>query len=238
MFKFIRRVSTSLLPRPDRPWRDDGKSCFTFSQHAIPLSYLVDTFLPVSGIYLSRYAATSNAPTIGRKRRFSFTEEDDSAPTCVKKARAESAQAEVNTLSTLEVPEQKEGGDVKSVTQGVKDVELEDKVDLAASPEGVPLPDSPGGTPPPDMKLVEGEEEEPAPEEEAEQKGTEDDPDADSVASSSGEGREVCEQGQPEDEPNNDTTATPMPAAPPLEDAPTVDGIHSDDTPTSTETDV
>ena len=25
MFQFLRRVSGSLLPRPDRPWRDDGE---------------------------------------------------------------------------------------------------------------------------------------------------------------------------------------------------------------------
>jgi len=25
MFKFLRRVSTSFLPRPDRPWREDGE---------------------------------------------------------------------------------------------------------------------------------------------------------------------------------------------------------------------
>ncbi|OJA17597.1 hypothetical protein AZE42_01202 [Rhizopogon vesiculosus] len=196
MFKFIRRVSTSLLPRPDRPWRDD---------------------------------ATSNAPTIGRKRRFSFTEDEDSASQCGKKARGESVQAEADSPPTLEVPEQKEGEDVKSVTQGVKDVELEDQADLSSGPEEIPLPDSPGGTPPPDIKLT--EEAAAAPEEEAEQKGIQDDSDADSVASSSGE---VYEQGQPEDDPNNDIPAT----SPLVEDAPTVDGIHSDDTPTSTETDV
>jgi len=204
MFKFIRRVSTSLLPRPDRPWRDD---------------------------------ATSNAPTIGRKRRFSFTEDDDSASTCTKKARGESVQAEGNTPPTLEIPEQKEGEDVKSVTQGVKDVELEDKVDSPSDPEEVSLPESPGRTPPPDTELA--EEEAVAPEEETEQKDTEDDSDADSVASSSGQCIEVCEQGQPKDDPNNDTTATPMSeVSPGVEDAPTVDGIYSDDTPTPTETDV
>ncbi|KAJ8596330.1 hypothetical protein M405DRAFT_805631 [Rhizopogon salebrosus TDB-379] len=206
MFKFIRRVSTSLLPRPDRPWRDD---------------------------------ATSNAPTIGRKRRFSFTEDDNSVSTCAKKARGESVQAEGNTQPTPEVPEQKEGEDVKTVTQGVKDVELEDKVDSPSNPEGVTLPESPGRTPPPDAELA--EEEAVAPEEETEQKDTEDDSDADSVASSSGQCIEVCEQEQPKDGPSNDITTTPMSeASPDVEDAPPiVDGIiHSDDTPTPTETDL
>jgi len=202
MFKFIRRVSTSLLPRPDRPWRDD---------------------------------ATSNAPTIGRKRRFSFTEDDDSAPSCAKKARGESVQAEGDTPPTPEVPEQKVGEDVKSVTQGVKDVELQDKVDSPSDREGVSPPESPGRITPPDVELAE----EAAVAPETEQKGAEGDSDADSVASSSGQCIEVCEQGQPKDDPSNDITTTSMSeTSPGVEDAPTVDSIHSDDTPTPTETDV
>jgi len=194
------------------------------------------------GIYFVRYAATSNAPTIGRKRRFSFTEDDDSASTCVKKAKAESVQAEVDTPQTPEVPKQKEGEDVKSVTQGVKDVELEDqdRVEPSSGPEEIPLPDSPGGTPLLDMKLADEETTTATPEEEvAEQRDVEDGSDTDSVASSSGQGGEVCEQGQPNVAPNDDTTAVPMSAASPLvEGAATVDGIHSGDTPTPTEPDV
>jgi len=66
MFKFIRRISTSVLPRPDRPWTDD---------------------------------ATSNAPTIGRKRRYSVTEREDDAESVSrsKKARGDSMAVDENS---------------------------------------------------------------------------------------------------------------------------------------------
>lgn len=205
MFKFIRRVSTSFLPRPDRPWRDD---------------------------------ATSNAPTIGRKRRFSFVEDDDdSASTSVKKLRGDSVQAEGSTPPIVAVPDQKEGEDVKSVTQGVKDVELEDqKVDSSSGPEEIPLPESPGGTPQPDTAST--EEAATAPEEEAEEKGAQDNSDADSVASSS---NVVLDEGQSQDDSKDDTKISPTLAATslPVEDAPAAEGIPTaDDTPAPTETDV
>ncbi|KAG0704176.1 hypothetical protein DFH29DRAFT_913223 [Suillus ampliporus] len=205
MFQFIRRVSTSFLPRPDRPWKDD---------------------------------ATSNAPTIGQKRRFSFVEDDDdSASTSFKKLREDSTQAEGSTPPIAAVPDQKEGEDVKSVTQGVKDVELDDKVDSSSGPEEIPLPDSPGGTPQPDTNSTE-EEAVTAPEEEAEEKGAQDDSDADSVASSS---EVVPDEGQPEDNSKDDTKASPTSVAVslPVEDAPTAESTStSDDTPAPTEIDV
>ncbi|KIK99550.1 hypothetical protein PAXRUDRAFT_822626 [Paxillus rubicundulus Ve08.2h10] len=126
MFGFIRRVSTSLLPRPDRPWRDD---------------------------------ATSNAPTIGRKRRFSVTEHDEDvfASSAAKKAKGEPCQldAEAESASTAEdtkgeTTSAADGEDVKEVTKGVKDVDLEDKEGASPRPEGVPLPDSRCGTPQPE----------------------------------------------------------------------------------------
>ncbi|KAG1752191.1 hypothetical protein EDB19DRAFT_1672415 [Suillus lakei] len=206
MFKFIRRVSTSFLPRPDRPWRDD---------------------------------ATSNAPTIGRKRRFSFVEgdDDDSASMSVKKLRVGSTQAEGSTPPIPVVPSQKEGEDVKSVTQGVKDVELDEKkLDSSSGPEELPLPDSPGGTPQPDTTST--EEVATAPEEEADKKGAQDDSDADSVASSS---EVILDEGQPEGDSKDDTKASPTSVATslPTEDAPTPEGTPTaDDTPALTETDV
>ncbi|KAF9238998.1 hypothetical protein BU15DRAFT_47150 [Melanogaster broomeanus] len=126
MFKFIRRVSTSLLSRPDRPWRDD---------------------------------ATSNAPTIGRKRRFSVTEHDDDEPasSTAKKAKEEPIQLDAESESTAgessngEATPIIEGEGVKEVTEGVKEVDLEDKEGaLSTRPEGVPLPDSRCGTPQPE----------------------------------------------------------------------------------------
>ncbi|KAG1737516.1 uncharacterized protein EDB91DRAFT_1249641 [Suillus paluster] len=206
MFQFIRRVSTSFLPRPDRPWRDD---------------------------------ATSNAPTIGRKRRFSFVEDDDddSTSTGIKKLRGDSVQAEGSAPPIAAVPDQKEGEDVKSVTQGVEDVELEDKnkkVDTSPGPEEIPLPDSPGGTPQLDINPM--EEAVTGPEEEAEEKGAQDDSDTDSVASSS---KVVVDEEQPEDDSKDDTKAPPTSIAVSVEDAPTAEGTPtSDDTPAPTETNV
>lgn len=200
MFKFIRRVSTSFLPRPDRPWRDD---------------------------------ATSNAPTIGRKRRFSFVEDDDDDPasTSVKKLRGDSAQAEGSTPSVPTVSDKKEGEDVKSVTQGVKDVELDEKkLDSSSGPEEVPLPDSPGRTPQLDTTLT--EEAATAPEE-ADKEDAEDNSDADSMASSS---EVILDEGQPEDDSKDDTktfSSSTTEDAPTTEDTPT-----ADDTPAVTETDV
>jgi hypothetical protein len=202
MFKFIRRVSTSFLPRPDRPWRDD---------------------------------ATSNAPTIGRKRCFSFVEDDndDSASTSVKKLKGESTRAEGSPPSIPEVLDKKEEEDVKSVTQGVKDVELDEKkLDSSSGPEEVPLPDSPGRTP--QLDTTSTEEAATAPEEEADKKDAQDDSDADSMASSS---QVILDEGQPEDDLKDDTKTLSTSAT---EDALTTElGTPTvEDTPAVTETDV
>lgn len=83
-------------------------------------------------------AATSNAPTIGRKRRLSTPGEDDEEENTAKRAKGEDG-----TLTRDESPSQpvapvNETAEVKEVTQGVDDVELED-----GKPEDVPLPASP-----------------------------------------------------------------------------------------------
>ncbi|KAG8216023.1 hypothetical protein J3R82DRAFT_8017 [Butyriboletus roseoflavus] len=135
MFQFIRRVSASLLPRPDRPWRDD---------------------------------ATSHAPTIGRKRRYSDTEQDDndSPSSTAKKSKNDLVKPDTECDSASEGESPKgdavppvEGREVKAVTKGVKEVDLEDKdkVDDASliQPEGVPLPDSPSGSPEPESESPE-----------------------------------------------------------------------------------
>jgi len=72
--------------------------------------------------------ATSNAPTIGRKRRLSTAEEDDEGESSAKRVKGEDGAA----------PEVQETEEVKEVTQGVEEVELEDE-----NPETVPLPASP-----------------------------------------------------------------------------------------------
>ncbi|KAJ8455555.1 hypothetical protein ONZ45_g5157 [Pleurotus djamor] len=120
MFNLVRRISRSLIPRPDRPWEEDP---------------------------------TSNAPQIGRKRRLSTTEfgggpiEEERL---TKRGKGELAAvtgaSESDTrenspnLASSSSPVEQE--DVKEVTEGVKEVELEDKsVAPRVAPESVPLPD-------------------------------------------------------------------------------------------------
>ncbi|KAG6335168.1 hypothetical protein ID866_3912, partial [Astraeus odoratus] len=128
MFKFLRRVSTSFLPRPDRPWHED---------------------------------ATSTAPTIGRKRRFSITDdqEGDEFGSLGKKARTELVQlGGTDALPSGSGGGPVEGEEVKTVTKGVKDVDVEDNRDdsnPAVQPEVVPLPESPRGTPQPEPQASE-----------------------------------------------------------------------------------
>ncbi|KAI0752710.1 hypothetical protein C8Q80DRAFT_470644 [Daedaleopsis nitida] len=97
MYKLIRRISSSFFPRPDRPWSED---------------------------------ATSTAPQIGRKRRLSSTEPDeDRESTPAKKHRAESESVQGPGEEPREpTPSQpaKETEEVKEVTKGVQEVELED----------------------------------------------------------------------------------------------------------------
>jgi len=115
MYKLIRRISSSVFARPDRPWSDD---------------------------------ATSSAPQNGRKRRLSSTEPDEPSPS-VKKHRVESPEgsddASQRDSSPLGPARETEG--VKEVTNGVKEVELEEggreEVSAAADATAVPLPDSP-----------------------------------------------------------------------------------------------
>ncbi|KAH7882973.1 hypothetical protein F5I97DRAFT_162018 [Phlebopus sp. FC_14] len=171
MFKFIRRVSHSLLPRPDRPWKDD--------------------------------AATSNAPTIGRKRRFSVTERDDEADptlTAAKKAKGDVPELDGASMPGEDSKSPVEGEDVKSVTQGVEGVDLDDQKDDPSSvrPEVVPLPESPVGTPQTECGSPETSEHvEPAGQQEAD--------DEDSVASSSGQADETEQNVAPADQTTSDT---------------------------------
>jgi hypothetical protein len=127
----------------------------------------------------------------------------------------------------------KEEEDVKSVTQGVKDVELDEKkLDSSSGPEEVPLPDSPGRTP--QLDTTSTEEAATAPEEEADKKDAQDDSDADSMASSS---QVILDEGQPEDDLKDDTKTLSTSAT---EDALTTElGTPTvEDTPAVTETDV
>lgn len=83
-------------------------------------------------------AATSNAPTIGRKRRLSTPGEDDEEENTAKRAKGEDGTLTRDESPSQPVPPVNETAEVKEVTQGVDDVELED-----GKPEAVPLPASP-----------------------------------------------------------------------------------------------
>ncbi|KAH9988090.1 hypothetical protein BJV74DRAFT_469380 [Russula compacta] len=99
MFKILRRISSSIYPRPDRPWSDD---------------------------------ATSTAPTIGRKRKMNDEDEDTQGSGSSRKRRGELERQDTSELGELRVGVKGNKGSetdpgVKEVTQGVKEVELEDK---------------------------------------------------------------------------------------------------------------
>jgi len=131
MFSLIRRISYGVIPRPDRPWEDDP---------------------------------TSNAPRTRRKRRHSSTEREVEldAGQANKKARGDSetpslADADALFMGPPPVP-QRDTSEVKEVTQGVKEVDLDgrdpsegpDHVDLEAAksttlPESIPLPEEQAG---------------------------------------------------------------------------------------------
>ncbi|KAF7292935.1 hypothetical protein MIND_01192600 [Mycena indigotica] len=85
--------------------------------------------------------ATSNAPQVGKKRRIVDDDLDEEEQARQKKARGETTSNGVDTPATTDgtpVPETK---DVKEVTQGVEEVELDDK----PKPESVPLPEEKDG---------------------------------------------------------------------------------------------
>jgi len=139
MFKLLPRISSSIYPRPDRPWSEDGVPPSS-------LSFLRDLiqYIPT---------ATSTAPTIGRKRRIS--DEDDGGDDVrdagsSRKRRAPLEREGMSELGELRVKGTETDPGVKEVTRGVKEVELEDKEgsstddgkgtaeEASATPEGEP----------------------------------------------------------------------------------------------------
>ncbi|KAF7366642.1 hypothetical protein MSAN_00922100 [Mycena sanguinolenta] len=109
MFSLIRRFSGSVIPRPDRPWADDP---------------------------------TSNAPRVGAKRRMADEDrdEDDEEQARQKKVRGPTneAPADARESSSTPLPLANETAGVQEVTEGVKEVELDEKPQ--ALPESIPLP--------------------------------------------------------------------------------------------------
>jgi len=106
MFKILRRISSSIYPRPDRPWSDD---------------------------------ATSNAPSIGRKRKMNDEDEDVQESGSARKRRGELERQDTSELGELAAKGSKGSGTdpgVKEVTRGVKEVELEDKEEGGCADDG------------------------------------------------------------------------------------------------------
>ncbi|KAF9788078.1 hypothetical protein BJ322DRAFT_603579 [Thelephora terrestris] len=111
MFKLIRRISSSVFPRNDRPWADD---------------------------------ATSTAPTIGVKRRRSSVDVDLETPveTLSKKSRrvkgpdlSDDEEPSSSPVASSPLPPRSSPPpeEVKEVTTGVREIELDRKLDTPLS---------------------------------------------------------------------------------------------------------
>jgi len=127
MFKVLRRISSSIYPRPDRPWSDD---------------------------------ATSNAPSIGRKRRMNDEDADGEEAGSTRKRRGQLERQDTSELSELGVKGTKGSeadSGVKQVTRGVKEVGLEDKKEESDTDDGKPEGVSE------EAKTIDGESSVPAP---------------------------------------------------------------------------
>lgn len=108
MFKVLRRISSSIYPRPDRPWSDD---------------------------------ATSNAPSIGRKRRMNDEDADEQEMGSSRKRRGQlerqdTSSSELGELGVKGIKGSEVDPGVKQVTRGVKEVELEDKKEESRTDNG------------------------------------------------------------------------------------------------------
>ncbi|CAA7269918.1 unnamed protein product [Cyclocybe aegerita] len=182
MFKLIRRISYGVIPRPDRPWEED---------------------------------ATSNAPRKTRKRRLSSTEREaagDDEQANKKKIRGDSATPSVADAEGvfLTPAPQADTQEVKEVTQGVEEVDLDGRAPNKeaaqgeeAAPESIPLPEEQSGeldeptTDATSLATVISSSEEAEPPKD-EPSITADD--ASDVASSSGEDATLSEKGKPSED--------------------------------------
>ena len=127
MFKVLRRISSSIYPRPDRPWGDDGVS----------RPFLLDHH----GRLIEELTATSNAPSIGRKRRMNDEDADEQEAGSSRKRRGQverqdTSSSELGELGVKVVKGSEVDPDVKQVTRGVKEVELEDKKEDSRTTDG------------------------------------------------------------------------------------------------------
>ena len=171
MFSLIRRISYGVIPRPDRPWEDDRKCPL----HPLFISFHFHVTRLIN--QQTHPKATSNAPRTRRKRRLSSTEREAEAEeeegNRKKKARGDSATPTLLDLDGGDAAQpQPETQEVKEVTKGVQEVDLQGETATteegevtALEPESVPLPeettpgelDEPGSdasTPPPSTEVV------------------------------------------------------------------------------------
>ncbi|KAG6907528.1 hypothetical protein DXG01_008564 [Tephrocybe rancida] len=114
MFGLIRRISYSVIPRPDRPWADDATSN-----------------APTKG----------KKRRLSSTERDQDPEDDEIRK---KKIRGESTTSEVPSDAQGTPQPEQESSSVKEVTKGVKEVELsgpEPASGSAVAPEAVPLPE-------------------------------------------------------------------------------------------------
>jgi hypothetical protein len=150
MIGLFRRISQSVIPRPDRPWEEDGAPVNASSQ--FHFHSLTRDALPT---------ATSHAPKVGRKRRMSDEDDDakDDDALLRKKAKPDSSTSADKPSESEPAVAQADSAEVKEVTKGVQEVELDDRAPV--SPESVPLPDEEA-----DGELDESADETPGPAEE------------------------------------------------------------------------
>ena len=101
----------------------------------------VDLSFSIITISHEESTATSNAPSIGRKRRMNDEDEDEQEMGSTRKRRGQVERQDTSSseLGELGVKDVKGGeGDpgVKQVTRGVKEVELEDKKEESRTDDG------------------------------------------------------------------------------------------------------
>jgi hypothetical protein len=98
--------------------------------HTATLVFVQFTSISFHFVLANACAATSNAPRVGAKRRMADEDRDeDDEQARLKKVRGatDEAQADARESSSTPLPQANEAADVKEVTQGVKEVELDYK---------------------------------------------------------------------------------------------------------------
>ena len=101
----------------------------------------LDLYFPINTISHEEPTATSNAPSIGRKRRMNDEDADEQEMGSTRKRRGQlerqdTSSSELGELGVKEVKGSEVDPGVKQVTRGVKEVELEDKKEESRTDDG------------------------------------------------------------------------------------------------------